>query len=349
MLAKVEARRRLYEGAIKPEPLKLTAVLDGKTVDGGRADFIIELDWKGTRRRFIATYAAVATPRKLDAAIREAKSLASEHPDNHPMVLVPYISEATATRLREEEISGLDFSGNIAIVIPGEWLVLQTGQPNKYPSNQPIKNVYEGKSALVGRVLLRKPHFSMVKGVRAEILHRGGSISMGTVSKVLSTLEEDLIVQKQSGIRLIQPESLLDRLAQNYRAPNVKRRIVGKIMSDESFPDALLKVTADSNVRLVGRSEGMYVLSPRDTEMTTVYVSRLGDWIGAVPFQEADRFATVEFAEVDDESVFFDGEARDGFPWCSRLQIYMELMQGGKRERDAAAQLRPDILPFRED
>lgn len=73
-------------------------------------------------------------------------------------------------------------------------------------------------------------------------------------------------------------------------------------------------------------------------------MSRLGEWLNELPFVETDRFANVEFAEVNDEEVFFDRERREGFRWCSKLQIYLELMTGSKRERDAASQIREDLL-----
>ena len=67
-------------------------------------------------------------------------------------------------------------------------------------------------------------------------------------------------------------------------------------------------------------------------------------WLDGLPFQGTDRFANVEFVEVADAAAFFDPTIRDGLPWCSALQVYLELVGGGKRERDAAAQLRGDLL-----
>jgi hypothetical protein len=343
MLSEKEARDLLHEGRVSPSPLELVVIADGVPAVTGRADFLIDLVWKGERKGFVAEYKAVATPKKVEAAIREAKSYAAEHPDRLPMVLVPHISKETAERLQEEEVSGLDFSGNV-VVIAGDWLVLRTEHPNRFPSSQPLKNVYEGKSALVGRVLLSRPTYDMVKEVRQEIERRGGSISMGTVSKVLKVLEGDLIVQKDGGVRLIQPGRLLDRLASHYEGPTVGRRRTGKASLAGSFYDALLEEAAHAGVRVAGRSEALYVIAPTSEERTFIYVSRLGNWLDALPFQETERFANVEFAETDDEGVFFDTQERDGFPWCSKLQIYLELVQGGKRERDAATQLRDDLL-----
>jgi hypothetical protein len=52
----------------------------------------------------------------------------------------------------------------------------------------------------------------------------------------------------------------------------------------------------------------------------------------------------VELVEVEDQTVYFDPDEEDGFPWISALQTYLILASGGKREQEAAAQIRPDLI-----
>ena len=344
MLTETDARSMLLRGNVSPLPLQLEVVADDDPVNRGRVDFLIDLIWEGRRRGFAAEYKAVATPKKMEAAISQAKSYVSDYPDRLPMVLVPHLSEEVVDRLLDENVSGLDFSGNVVVTVPGEWLIVRTGRANRFPSSQSIKNVYEGKSSLVGRVLLSRPTFDLVKEVQAEIERRGGAVSMGTVSKVLSALEDDLVVTKDQGIRLTQPGRLLDRLASHYDGPGVRGRWVGKATLNDSFYEDIVEAADRAGVRVAGRSEALYVVSPTSHEPTRIYVSGLGDWIDSLSAQETDRFANVEFVETRDEGAFFDLVVRDGFRWCSALQIYLELTGGGKREREAAAQLRGDLL-----
>ena len=343
MLSEQHARALLREGHVAPAPLALQMV-DGCSSDSLRGDFLIDLTWGGVRKGFVAEYKAVATPKRVEAAVREAKAYAREHGDRLPMVLLPHISEDTAETLQSEGVSGLDFSGNVAVTVPGEWLVIRTGKPNRHPSSQPIKHVYEGKSALVGRALLGRPEYDMIKDVRAEVERRGGSVSMGTVSKVLSALEEDLIVTKSEGVRLVQPAALLNRLADHYDGPGATKRRSGKAPLGPQFYRDLLESVGEAGARVIGRDESLYVVAPTSQEPTQIYVSRLSGWLDGLPFQETDRFANVEFVEVADAAAFFDPTVRDGLPWCSALQVYLELAGGGKRERDTAAQLRGDLL-----
>jgi hypothetical protein len=182
-----------------------------------------------------------------------------------------------------------------------------------------------------------------VQDVQEEILRRGEKLSLGTVSKVLTALEEELLVTKKDGVRLIQPERLLDLLVRNYKGPDIQQRLSGRIPSQREFLDSLGEAAA-SGVRVVGKSEALYVLSPKSDERTTVYVSAIGDWVSRTPFQEVDRFPNAEILQVKGEEVFFDSMMQEGFPWCSKLQIYLELMRGGKREQEVAMQLRQEII-----
>lgn len=344
MLAERDARDLLIQGAVDPAPLKLELITDENQTYNRQADFLLSLTWKGRSKKFLVEYKPVATPRNVEAAISQVRSRCGKAQDFLPMILVPYISKKTAQILQEEEVSGLDFSGNMVLVVPGEWFVLKTGNPNQYPSNRPIKNVYEGKSSLVGRVVLTCSVFPSVKAVRDEILKRKGTVSWGTVSKVLSVLTDDLLVSKNGGIKLIQPAQLLEQLVSNYQRPRNETLRKGKSSSTTQFLNALLEKASMSGIRVVGRSEQLYAIAPQTEDIMRIYVSRLGDWINELPFEETDRFHNIELIEVKDEIVFFDSEDWQGFSWCSKLQIYLELMQGGKREREIADQIRVDLL-----
>lgn len=344
MLAKRDAEELLLRGGVDTAPLVLEVLKDENPPNNTSADFMLSLTWKGTRKNFIAEYKSVSTPRNVETAIGLVKSYCKLVPDYLPMVMFPFISGKTARRLVEADVSGLDFSGNMVLVIPDEWLVIKTGSLNQFPSNQPIKNVYQGKSSLVGRIVLTCGVFPTVKSVREEILKRGGTVSWGTVSKVLSTLQDDLLITKNAGVRLLQPASLLDQLAGTYQRPGATRRRRGKSANIQLLFDEVLRRTATSGIRVIGRSEQLYAIAPSTDDIITIYVSRLGEWIDELPFEETDRFYNIEFVEVADEVVFFDSTEWQGFPWCSKLQVYLELMQGGKRELEIADQVRADLI-----
>lgn len=316
--------------------------------DRSRADIRFDLTWEGRSFRFFAECVADSTPKRIRAAMAQVEEhvQSTSDPEIWPMIITPYLSESDAEALLEQGMSGVDLSGNYAIVVPGKLFIVRTGQPNQFPASRAIKKIYQGTSSLVGRVLLSVPNFDTVTAVRDEIVQRGGSISLSTVSKVLKSLDEELIVRRgqDPAIRLLQPERLLERLASSYEPPKPTRTLVGKSQIQPSFFDELLRSAGRSGARVIGRSESLYAVAGESDHRLTIYATNLEGLTDGVAFEETRRFANVEFLQIRDDLPFFDSRDEEGFPWCPPLQIYLELMAGGKRERETAAQIQDDLL-----
>src|SRR4029078_6306480 len=123
------------------------------------------------------------------------------------MVILPYLSDDRLRELDAARVSGLDLCGNGVIIIPKDLLVYRTGAPNRFTTSAPIKNIYRGTSSLVARTFLLRPQYPSLSELQAEIERRGGRVSLPTVSKVVSGLEDDLIVgRNDSALRLLQPD-----------------------------------------------------------------------------------------------------------------------------------------------
>jgi hypothetical protein len=258
------------------------------------------------------------------------------------MVFVPYLSEEQLSQLEREGVSGLDLCGNGLIMAPGEMLLYRTGRPNLYPQSGPIKNVFRGASSLVARVFLLRPTYSAVGEIREEIERLGGAVALSTVSKALAGLEEELIVGRQSGeIRLLQPEKLLQRLVENYRPPQIRRRFLGKTnVGPETLLMPQLDWASKSGVSLVmtGVSSARLYAGALREPTISFYCSdaaglleRLGSDV-----REQSHFPDLELLETDDELISFACKVIGGCPWASALQSYLELATGGKREQEMA-------------
>lgn len=345
MLPESTAFELLSSGEIRIPPLKLLDVRAEPVVaDTYRADFALRLVWGNWTRGFIVEYRGSSTPKTLEGAIAQARRYAPGG-DDLPMIVVPYLSPESLDRLLDAGVSGLDLSGNAVIIDPGRVLVYRTGAENRYPESRPILAVYEGRSSLVPRVLMVKSRFEKVKDVRAEIERRGGTISLATVSKVLSTLEEEMLIAKRPAIELKRPETLLDRLAQGYLDDpvEVRRRFPGKL-GLASLPLKQLQAAATSaGVRLVGGTSGPEDPVP-ESDVLPLYVDSIDRFLEAFPVPESSRFPDVELRETRDGRVFFDARPSEGFAWLSPLQRYLELASGGKREKEAASALRGRLL-----
>jgi hypothetical protein len=327
-------------------PLALEMLRPERDRGGGGPDAVLRASWRHRRWEFDVECRAFATPRSLREAIIELKFRA-EAGGRLPLVVAPYLSEERLRELEDAEVSGLDLSGNGVVVVPGELLVFRSGAPNRFPFPVTLKNAYRGVTSLVARVLLLRPSYPSVTEVQEEIRRRGGDLVLSTVSKALKLLAEELIIGRSPEIRLLQPDKLLERLTREYRAPKVTLRAQGKLPGGR---EALLRTLGEKaeteGIPLVatgGTSAPLYTVMARG-ELLSVYTPQLDRLLVGLPFRETSRFPDLEVLETDEAPVYFDLRQRDGFHWASPLQTYLELMDGDKRDRETAAQLRDQLL-----
>jgi hypothetical protein len=313
-------------------------------------DAVVRVSWQKNSYKFAAEYKRQFNPKTIEAAAEQARQYASTA-RLLPLVVVPFLNERALDALEARSVSGIDLCGNGVVIVPGEWYVRRTGQPNPFRMEGLIKNVYRRSSSVVARLFLARTEFDSVQDALAELRRRGGRVTLPTVSKVCRRLEDDLIIdRKREGatkLRLIQPEELLDRLAANYSPPEVKARLTGKLRGIEppEFRTRLREWAegTGNRVTLTGASSvGAYAVMARDgaeeyycTDVAGA-VRALGD-----RFQPAERFATVTLLETPDEEVYFD--RRDDLT-ASPVQAFLELSGGDKRDRETAGQVRKAIL-----
>ena len=350
MPTEAEVLASLRKGTLSFPPFSLTL---REWRQGQQQDRVLELGWNEQSRSFDIEYRPVSTPAMVKAAAERVQSL-SRPPLLWPMVLFPYLPEDRLEELEREGISGLDLCGNGVVIVPGEWLVRRTGKPNLYPQSFPIKNVFRGTSSLVSRVFLARRTYGAVGEIQEEITRRGGTVALSTVSKALARLEEELIVGRQSGeIRLLQPEKLLQRLAENYRPPEVRRRFAGKCSTP---PQILLMTQADwaaqerISIAVTGVSSARLFAATALEETVSAYCSDIEAVLAALErrglsVREQDRFPDLELLETSDDFVYFDRwvKKETDLPWASPVQAYLELATGGKREQEAAERVKAVI------
>ena len=351
-----EMLRLLAQGRVDTSPLKVVAVEVEPARKGcpkdSRPDAELVLRWQKKAYRFAVECKAVSTPKEIAAAAETAK-LASNPPRSYPMVFAPYLPAPQLRLLEEQQVSGIDLSGNALILVPGEILVSRTGAPNKFRRSGVIKNVYRKNSSIVARVFLLKPQYDSISEVMDEIKTRGGSVTQATVSKVCSSLDQDLVIERTKGksprtrsLRLIQPEKLLELVTGNYAPPVIKQRLTAKTaLAPEQFRRRLRewgRETGEKAVLTGSSSAGEYAVMAREP-LQSFYCSDLGSLLKRfrADLEETSRFPNVELLETDEDFVYFD--ARDNLA-ASPVQTYLELMRGDKREQETAEQVRKAIL-----
>lgn len=334
-----------------------------------RPDAELELEWDGRSRRFVVECKASATPKQVDLALMQLREYTREYgeasgkngqqnlPKRFPMLVAPYLSPATLDRLAREGMSGIDLSGNGVVTVPGEWLVMRAGNENQYPSSAPIKNIYRGRSSLVCRALLLRSEYPSV-GAVVQVLRSdsGGDtgVTQATVSKVLKTLEEELLVtrvvtrsggKRGTSIYLAQPGELLDRLVRNYEAPKPTHVLRGALAQEsDATPVAVIAAAAErADVRYAVDLVASYAPFPGAEEIP-IYVESVAPILDSGVFRENDRFATLRLIETADATAYFDTRVIGGTSRVSPIQVYLELANGTKREREISDMIRARIV-----
>ncbi len=355
MLTKREMLDQLRQGRVELPPLTFSFL--GDQLDAGeddRIDAYIEVKWKRKSARFAVECKALSTPKFFQNSINFLKSLPL--PQNLvPMLFMPFLSEGQLKELEMERISGIDLCGNCVVVFPGIFSVFRSGGKNRFPSSAAIKNIYRKNSSMVGRGFFVYPDFQTVQDIRAAVNQRNllvsrwtkKPMSLSTVSKVLKTMVEDLIITRTETIHLLQPDKLLEKLRGNYNPPVIKERVRLKISENKK---SILKLLSEQSEQLElpliasGTSSVTRYTVMQRGDLLTVYCPKVEMLLERLPGSQSDRFPNLELLETEDEPVYFDARQEDGFWWASPLQVYMELILGDKRDQEIAEQLKALIL-----
>lgn len=353
-LSENEIIRELKKLDIPPLEIKTKkfARTDKKGRSGYSPDLFVDVVWEDETWRFVSEIKTVATPKLVAEAVSQLKMFReTSGKESYPLIVAPYLSRQQFKELAAREISAIDLSGNVMLIVPGGLFLERIGNPNRFPSSSPIKNIYRGTSSIVGRVLLSRAEYSSVGEVFDEAKKRGARITLATVSKVLKELDNDFVISRREGIKLIDSETLLSKLRSNYRGPNVTDRLVGKVVNVENALRKIANNCEKNEQRYAINDPQRYVVSPTVGEPLQVYVESMAIALNGIDFEETDRFPNVELIETNDEPAYFDRswDFKSKQYFTSHLQVYLELSQRGKREQDAAAQLLEGILAGERD
>jgi Fe2+ or Zn2+ uptake regulation protein len=319
-------------------------------------DLLLNISWEKTSEEFITEVKKQGTPKKIKEAIYNLEKYKEKLSDSksektvYPLIIAPFLSEDTLKLLIERQISGIDLSGNGAVIVPGKLFFYKTGEKNKFPASSPIKNVFSGVSSTVARVFLLKPEYESVGEVVDEVNRRGSSASFSTVSKVLKSLEEDLIISRNQEVSLIDGKRLLNSLTKNYSPPQIGSHVVGKVSDVPETLKQIRQTAKKEEFRYARNEPSKYTVMPSaGGAIAKIYTDSIKKLADEIQITETDRFPNIELIETEEPTVYFDLREDEGFYWTSPLEVYLELANGGKREKETAGNMVGEILNFSYD
>jgi hypothetical protein len=344
----------LKEGALALPPLRFALrEAESNCPDGGMLDFEIEAQWGDQSAVFAVAYKSLFTPKAFQQTLNQCR-VARLPANRYPLVMLPYLRPEQLDELERNEISGVDWCGNGVVIVPDKMRVFRSGGRNQFATCSAIKNIYRKNTSMVPRLLLTVSRFTSVQEILAEVNRRNlfvqkadaPAMSMGTVSKALKQLEDDLIVGRNLEIRLLQADKLLEQLQQNYQPPKARTVRLKVDCEFTQLPQLVTTKLATSTDPLVATglsSVSRYATMQRE-ERLSLYCPEAKRVQAAIGGRETDRFPNVELIETLEQPLYFDARQESGFYWASPVQTWLELMRGDKRDQETAAQVRESIL-----
>jgi hypothetical protein len=342
-----EMLKHLQTGTTLLDPL----IIRSNDLDADRErhiDALIDVGLPGEESvfRFVVEAKSRATLEAVQAAA--AQATAAVRDNEWPMVQIPYLAPDRLEYLVRLGVSGVDLCGNGMVLIPNRLCVVRSGQPNKYRDSRQLNNPYRGRSALVARKLLTEPAWPSLNKLVRSIEESGADLSLSQASKAIRALEEELIVLKVGGaIKLQDPMRLLDKLGSEWREPDIRVGKAFRLNKDEM--DWTSRFSSDATLRWATTGESSasrYVVfsqgGPRQIAVSEL--SRAVLLLGGIA-ESVSNFADLELFETDEPGFFFETTTDEkGVRWASRLQTWLELQAGDARQREAAGDVRRQIM-----
>ena len=270
-------------------------------------------------------------------------------------VVAPAISPQAQAYCVENGIDFLDLAGNVSIQVPGKFTLQRLGrrgpETNQAVDSSRNMNVFSGRSSRVLRVLLEKPKLWSLTDIAKELVAEAQrverifgqpvefAVSQGSISKVLSSLEEQLWVRRQGSAVLVpEPRRLLVEWAEKY-----KERYRWRLRSSFELPNPFEGGVSRINEQLQEQVSGAYAFTAAAAaslvapfvELDRVDIFLGSEESGARLRKLAERESAgpkLRLIYPYDNGVFLYCRREGSVPIVSNLQTYLDLHARGGRD-----------------
>jgi hypothetical protein len=270
-------------------------------------------------------------------------------------IVAPALSPQAQAYCLENGIDFLDLAGNLSIQVPGKFTLQRLGrrslERNQSADSSRSMNAFSGRSSRVLRVLLEKPKLWSLtdiakelaaETIRVEKIYRQSidfAVSLGLISKVLSSLEEQLWVRRQGSAVLVpEPRRLLLAWAEKY-----KERYRWRLRSSFEVPNPFGDGVSRISEQLEKEVSGAYAFTAAAAASVVapfVELDRVDIFLGSAESgarlrQLAERESAgpkLRLIAPYDMGVFLYCKREGKVPIVSNLQAYLDLFARGGRD-----------------
>lgn len=336
--------------------LKQVPVIDPQSVYSesrpwdGRYDFVVTMDFvDGQHRTLVCEVKPNGQPRHVRNAALALRDWVNQY-DKHaiPVLIAPYLSNEARTICIDQQVGFLDFEGNCRLTFDGIYIERQV--PTKPAiERRDLKSLFTPKSAQVLRLMLRDPD----RQWRVTDISQETAVSVGHVSNVRNALiEKEWAEVGEDGLRLTNPDALLDVWREAYEPPAGERMAFYTTLHGRAFDEALRHVFDG-----LGESNGLAMLASFSAARWQAPYAKSGSQFfyanqeglnrikRSLNLASAVKGENVVITVLDDDGLFKDIDTPAPGIFCTSLvQTYLDLSAAGERGQEAADHLRHQKL-----
>jgi hypothetical protein len=336
--------------------------------------FDVEFQLQSGKRRIpvFGEIKSSASPRLLDDIAPWIQRMKSLRPGVSFALICPALSTRAQMFAIDKGIDFIDLTGNISINVSGEFTLQRLGmrsQEQAKPSASPsFPNVFSGRYSRVLRVLLEKPRPWTLTELSNELKAETGriaqvfstqkvrfTISPGAISKVLSSLDEQLWIRRQgSSASVPEPRRLLLEWAEKYKE-RYRWRLRRSFEAANPFGSAPTQISS----KLASLIQGPYALTAAAAAIEAPFIDldRIDIFllpdksdaklrqIGKRPVSET--VPRLRFIYPYDEGVFLYARTETSVPLVSNIQAFLDLYARGGRDLKQADYLLENVIEKR--
>jgi hypothetical protein len=270
-------------------------------------------------------------------------------------IIAPTLSPQAQAYCVANGIDFLDLVGNISIQVPGKFTLQRLGRRSS-ERNQPgdssrSVNVFSGRSSRVLRVLLEKPKVWSLTDIAKELAAEAKrverifrqpmefAVSQGSISKALSSLEEQLWVRRKGLAVLVpEPRRLLVEWAEKYKE-RYRWRLRSSFEVANPFGSGVSRISEQlqeqvGSVYVFTGAAAASLVAPF-VELDRVDIFLASEESGARLRKLAERESTgpkLRLIYPYDIGVFLYSRREGSVPIVSNLQAYLDLYARGGRD-----------------
>jgi hypothetical protein len=320
-------------------------------------DISFELRSGANRVQVLGEIKSAFSPRLLEEIAPWILRLKSFRDDVAIAVIAPVLSPQAQAFCTQNAIDFMDLAGNISINVPGKFTLQRLGLRSRdvetpVSESERSINVFSGRSSRILRVLLEKPKTWGITEISRELAAESErfrqllpntridfEISLGSVSKAISSLEDQLLVRRRGAdIVVPEPSRLLEQWAEKYKE-RYRWRLRRSFQTSNPFGRDLQSVTTG----LKQMASGPYAFSGAiaasmeapfvDIEVMDIFLmSEDGDAKLRNLKSQPTVGPTLRFIYPYDDGVFMYSKRVDEAVVVSSVQAYLDLYARGGRD-----------------